>query len=826
MSNLTKDKISFQTLVLFVTIAFLHSVFSGTLLAQGLWINRLPQPGRMVNLSSDFNPLVVKGLKVYPQEPLRFDFIVDTGDSGMEDNLLEQEAMILFRYFLVALTMNDEDMWVNLSPFEKERVIPESFGQTEMGRDLLAQDYLLKQVTASLIYPENDLGVKFWDSVYEKAYTELGLTDVPVNTFNKVWIVPEKAVVFENDNSAFVIESRLKVMLEEDYLALRKQREAHGDETNKTVVDRQRRKPVQDSQKQIGADETTQLIREILIPVIEEEVNTGENFSTLRQIYHAIILASWYKRNLKDGVLGKVYCGRNKIQGVDLRDKEVANKIYRQYLEAFKVGVYNYVREEYNPATQEIIPKKYFSGGMQMDLTNFATDDQAMLIVRDKGQVSGLLDLIRSGYSGFKKFVVGLEEATQGQDASFPATVPVGSGMTRRSFLKAALTTTVAGLAITCLGCGTDPLFDAGDVKPMDSDPVDLQGQDIMVDALLSEITNRHGMLGYLSRDQLRRSILFSNDVQQVTNTQDVFQILTTPDENGESIFEEGTFMPMLFLEGLEGYSNVALAMPESGIIIASQAGYQDLINQGVDPMEWLAVKAAHEGHHILNYQVAPNMPVLEDEAIAYEFTYKAMSLFVDENSSPEQLATLEAQRKVWKAFEILSDNPERVTEIFELPVEAFGQINYLNIELIEENSVDVTLYNMRGGQEERVRVYLDTGEIDVLIQLLQTAPEQGNEEEAEDMDNAQLTKPDTVDDVSTADKAEPVGGIDLNTADLEIETRGGGVDFEFPEFELPLEDVEGFAPVIINVVPNFNMPMFLGMNEEEEATLEVSQAN
>ena len=33
------------------------------------------------------------------------------------------------------------------------------------------------------------------------------------------------------------------------------------------------------------------------------------------------------------------------------------------YLEAFKKGVYDYIKEDYDPATQEIIPRKYFSGG-------------------------------------------------------------------------------------------------------------------------------------------------------------------------------------------------------------------------------------------------------------------------------------------------------------------------------------------------------------------------------------------------------------------------------------------------------------------------------
>src|SRR5476649_966703 len=93
-----------------------------------------------------------------------------------------------------------------------------------MGRDLLAEDYMLKQITASLIYPEDATGKKFWMRIYEEAYKKFGTTNIPVNTFNKVWIVPEKAVVYENVKvgTAYVVESKLKVMLEQDYLALAK----------------------------------------------------------------------------------------------------------------------------------------------------------------------------------------------------------------------------------------------------------------------------------------------------------------------------------------------------------------------------------------------------------------------------------------------------------------------------------------------------------------------------------------------------------------------------------------------------------------------------
>ena len=113
-------------------------------------------------------------------------------------------------------------MIINLSPYEKDRMIPKSFGDTDMGRDLLAQDYVLKQLTATVIHPDGALGKEFWANVYKKAHEQFGSTSITVNTFNKVWIVPDEAMVYEHDRTALVVKSHLKVMLEEDYLALQK----------------------------------------------------------------------------------------------------------------------------------------------------------------------------------------------------------------------------------------------------------------------------------------------------------------------------------------------------------------------------------------------------------------------------------------------------------------------------------------------------------------------------------------------------------------------------------------------------------------------------
>ncbi len=324
-------------------------IFPPSLQAQN--ILGLPQPGTMVAPSPAFVPPVLKGIQIFPDNPLRFDFFIDNGDAALPDEALKEESSRLIKYFLAALTVPGEELWVNLSPYEKDRIIPPEFGVTEMGRDLLAQDYILKQLTASLVYPEDELGKKFWDKVHAQAYQLRGDHDAALDTFNKVWIVPESAAVYVNGEVAFVAESHLKVMMEEDYLVRSSELVVHGSKELSTMN-----------------NELRTLLKESIIPEIEKEVNEGKNFTRLRQIYHAVILATWFKQNLRQNILNKIYVDQHKVDGVDVDDKEVKQKIYEQYLEAYKKGVYNYIKEEYDPSAQEVIQRKYFSGGTNFNL--------------------------------------------------------------------------------------------------------------------------------------------------------------------------------------------------------------------------------------------------------------------------------------------------------------------------------------------------------------------------------------------------------------------------------------------------------------------------
>ncbi len=365
------DRIFFKQIIGGITLAAFVSASFAPAYAQG--VHDLSAPGIMVPLSQPFNPPVLKGIKVYRDDPFRFNFILDRGDARSGDSF-QVESTRLIKYFLTSLTVPEKDLWVNLSPYEKDRIVPEAFGRTEMGRDLLAQDYLLKQITSSVTYPEGESGKKFWAKVYKAAFEKYGTTDVPVDMFNKVWIIPDRAVVYENAGAgtAYVVESRLKVMLDTDYKALESNAAGEGGP----------RALEQPAASQDGI--TAAVLREIIVPILEKEVNEGKGFVQLRQVYQSVILAAWFKKKMSRSLLSRGYVDQNKILGVHVNDPKEAEQIWQRYVEAFKKGAYNYIKEEQDVLNAETIPRRYFSGGCSLAL------NQAMSVVSTRDGVMTL----------------------------------------------------------------------------------------------------------------------------------------------------------------------------------------------------------------------------------------------------------------------------------------------------------------------------------------------------------------------------------------------------------------------------------------------------
>jgi uncharacterized FlaG/YvyC family protein len=354
LCNLIKIRTT-RLYLFFSSMMAISFAFTGVNISYAAVLPYMPETNQMISAGAAYELPRLVGLKFSGDNPFEFTFMLSKGDMPLARETLQREVDNISKYFLAALTLPEKDLWVNLSPYEQDRISTDELAQTDLGKDMLGEDYVLKQLVSSVTYPESDSGKKFWDDVYQKVQAKLGTTNIPVSTFNKVWIMPDKIRVVETDDRAAIDYAKLKVMMESDYLAMNKNSVGANNPSAGTQ----------------DADAISrQTMRDVIIPIIEEEVNNGKHFAHLRQIYSAIVMAVWFKKKLAKTILGQVYFDRKKVKGADVDDPQIRQKIYNEYTKAFRDGIYNYIRRDKVPGNNfKTIKRRYVSGGIVVEVT-------------------------------------------------------------------------------------------------------------------------------------------------------------------------------------------------------------------------------------------------------------------------------------------------------------------------------------------------------------------------------------------------------------------------------------------------------------------------
>jgi hypothetical protein len=199
--------------------------------------------------------------------------------------------------------------------------------------------------------------------------------------------------VEEDERLAYICETDLETLCERDLVAMRH----HDNEKNENGGG-------------TTPDFTVEVFKEIVLPHIRREVNESEHFAPLRQVYHALILATWFKKKLREvPAYSKVFESINSDnphslittirsikklgnQGTDNESSpsrspqpsprpkldhatpnapafDIADNVefYQKYIRLFRNGVFRCARAEEGDRPGEIINRLYFSGAVRFD---------------------------------------------------------------------------------------------------------------------------------------------------------------------------------------------------------------------------------------------------------------------------------------------------------------------------------------------------------------------------------------------------------------------------------------------------------------------------
>ena len=105
----------------------------------------------------------------------------------------------------------------------------------------------------------------------------------------------------------------------------------------------------------------TQVFSKIIITELIAELNEGRHFAITRQAYISLILPRWFRLKFEDNDLKKSISPEI-VPGI-LMKEDFASDIFKQYLKSYEIGVVNIVVDGYDDETDELVPRKYFTGG-------------------------------------------------------------------------------------------------------------------------------------------------------------------------------------------------------------------------------------------------------------------------------------------------------------------------------------------------------------------------------------------------------------------------------------------------------------------------------
>lgn len=205
--------------------------------------------------------------------------------------------------FMTGLAVHDNKFWVNLNPWEVDRIIDEQLGQSEVGRIMLEADLQMKRDFSNYSNPcANETGKALWNLLDKKREDlvqrcmnkfpgEIKETsNIIFKPVQRHWIVPDKAFAYSNGSSIYIINASLAINSEPvtDHSSFQVKNQDINTLSGGCIEELNR-------SAQEYAEYCKNLEERMIQPHVVADINTDEKYEDLREVYAALALAQWYK---------------------------------------------------------------------------------------------------------------------------------------------------------------------------------------------------------------------------------------------------------------------------------------------------------------------------------------------------------------------------------------------------------------------------------------------------------------------------------------------------------------------------------------------------
>lgn len=251
--------------------------------------------------------------------------------------------------FMTGLSVHDNKFWVNLNPWEADRIIDNELEQSDVGRIMLEADLRMKKDFSNYENPcTNETGKALWDLLDKKreALAQQCMSNFPGEVRNvdsirfrpvtRHWIIPDKVYAYTNGSQIYIINSTLTISSEPiaDHSAFELKDQDIGTLSNGCLEELNR------SAKEYG-EYYKDLNDHMILPYVISDVNNAERYEDLRNVYTALALAQWYKSS----ITSRRDIFRGNLTSLDINIQKAleswnAEDIWNEYVISFRNGEY------------------------------------------------------------------------------------------------------------------------------------------------------------------------------------------------------------------------------------------------------------------------------------------------------------------------------------------------------------------------------------------------------------------------------------------------------------------------------------------------------